>query len=162
MALADTVEVEVTVSTTWWNACLGYDYATGRLVCVAELPVTAGQRMEIDKGYARVVVPRYARLIQPEPEPETPVVEVHERPSDAAPRPMYRPPSRVGMPKPAMDRSRIARRPPGACGRDVWNTKAGQYEPCAQKRHHRDQCRSQAQIDARTEAQRERRRKARE
>jgi hypothetical protein len=69
--------------------------------------------------------------------------------------------SRSGKPKPAMDMSKIARRgatAPGTCGRDVYNIKAGVYEPCAQKRYHRDQCRSQAQIDARTAAQRARRR----
>ena len=161
--IVDTVVVEFTRDIVLHNACLGHDLTTGQLVCADVFRAECGQWAKVHSGMLGLLVPGCAK--DPFAMPEEPVAEVPERPADPSPRPSYRPPSRVGQPKPAVDPSRIGRRAaeaPGSCGRDVWVIQAGEYQPCAQKRHHRDQCRSQTQIDARTAAQRERRRAARE
>jgi hypothetical protein len=161
--IVDTVVVEFTRDIVLHNACLGHDLTTGNLVCAKVFRAKRGQWAKVHSGMLDLLVPGCAK--DPFAPPEKPAVEVPETPADPVPWPAYRPPSRVGKPKPAMDQSRIGRRgadAPETCGRDVWVIQAGQYQPCAQKRGHRDQCRSQTQIDARTAAQRERRRSARE
>jgi hypothetical protein len=155
--IVDTVVVEITRSITLYNACLGYDLRTGLLVCADVFRAECGQWARVHSGMFNLLVPGCA--IDPFAPPEEPADEVPGTPPDPVPRPACRPPSRVGRPKATVDQSRIGRRgadAPGTCGRDVWNIQAGTYQLCALKHHHRDQCRSQAQIEARNAQQRER------
>jgi hypothetical protein len=159
LMLRETAVVEFTCTRTLHNVCLGYDPAAGLLVCVPEIPVAAGQCAKVHEGTARLLVTRHVAKWHGE------AAENPLEPVAPAPRPPAAQRRKLPRPKPAMDQSRIGRRgatAPGTCGRDVWNKLAGRYEPCACKRHHRDQCRSQAQIDARTAQQRERRKRAKE
>lgn len=168
VTLDETTVIEFVRDTILANACLGYERGApggGALVCVERLPVTTGQQLTVHTGYAGVVVRAGHARYLPEPEPVEDDDEPHSAPPGYRPRiDPFGPPRagtrRVGKPKPAMDQSKIGRRSaanPGLCNRDVWNRKTGRYEPCAYQKQHRDQCRSQAQIDARAEQRRNRR-----
>ena len=98
--IADTVILEFTRDIVLHNASLGHDLSSGKLVCAEVFRAERVQWARVHSGMFNLLVPGCA--IDPFAPPEELAEEVPDTPADPVPGPAYRPPSRVGKPRPAL------------------------------------------------------------